>query len=177
MSYWQAFFWGFLILASFIGWGTALNRVLFPAQRVDWGQRAAWGVALSVVVGGVLNLLQRISRTTVLVYLGLGILWWLASWIPPLRQLPRVSGLLQEIAQVKYRQLFLCGVLLVVTLTTVQYAASISGVQRDGPITATMFNPADDFQAYFISPEKMLQTGSMGPDPFSGRRLESSLGG
>jgi len=38
-------------------------------------------------------------------------------------------------------------------------------------------NFTDDFHAYFVFPNKMLQMGSMGPDPFSARRLESALGG
>jgi hypothetical protein len=176
-SYCLAFLWGLVILASFVGWGGAVNRVLFPAQRVDWGQRAAWGVALSVVVGGVLNLRQVISRTAVLVYLGLGIVSWLVGWIPRIRDLSQAKRFFQTPPDVKYRKLFACGIFLVAALITMQYAASISGVQHEGAITATMFNPADDFQAYFVFPEKMLQTGSMGPDPFSGRRLESSLGG
>ena len=41
-----AFGWGFLILLSLIGWGSALNRLLFPTESTDWGQRAAWGLAL-----------------------------------------------------------------------------------------------------------------------------------
>jgi len=131
-SYWLAFAWGLAILASFVGWGGALNRVLFPAQRVDWGQRAAWGVALSVVIGGVLNLLQRISRTTVLVYLGLGIAWCLASWISRIRDLSQIKGLFQTQPDAKYERIFVCGVLLVVALTMIQYAASISGVQQGG---------------------------------------------
>jgi hypothetical protein len=36
---------------------------------------------------------------------------------------------------------------------------------------------ADDYQAYFVFPQKMLQIGSLGTDPFSERRLVSSLGG
>src|SRR5258708_3849278 len=176
-SYWLAFAWGLAILASFVGWGGALNRVLFPAQRVDWGQRAAWGVALSVVIGGVLNLLQRISRTTVLVYLGLGIAWCLASWISRIRGLSQIKGLFQTQPDAKYERIFVCGVLLVVALTMIQYAASISGVQQGGALTTTVFNGDDDFESCFVFPEKMLQTGSMGPDPFSQRRLEASLGG
>ena len=177
VSYWLAFSWGLVILASMVGWGVAVNRLLFPCHRVDWGQRAAWGLALSVVVGGVLNLLQRISRATVLIYLGLGMAWCLASWIPRIRELSQVKGVIQRIAEVKNRQIFGCGVLLVAPLIMIQYAASITGVQHGGPLSPTNFNRGDDFQAYFVFPEKMLQTGSMGPDPFSGRRLESSLGG
>lgn len=42
---------------------------------------------------------------------------------------------------------------------------------------AAGFNNADDYQAYFVFPEKMLQTGSLGNDYFSERRLIGSLGG
>src|SRR5690606_16238225 len=39
------------------------------------------------------------------------------------------------------------------------------------------FNPHDDCHAYLVFPVKMLDTGSMGADPFSERRLVSGLGG
>jgi hypothetical protein len=37
VSYWLALLWGFVILASLVGWGATLNRPLFSTQRVDWG--------------------------------------------------------------------------------------------------------------------------------------------
>jgi hypothetical protein len=46
-----------------------------------------------------------------------------------------------------------------------------------GWVVAQEFNELDDFPAYFVFPAKMLQTGSMGPDPFSERKVFSSLGG
>ena len=39
------------------------------------------------------------------------------------------------------------------------------------------FNLHDDYHAYLVGPVKMLQTGSLGPDPFSERRLVSGYGG
>lgn len=50
-----------------------------------------------------------------------------------------------------------------------QYAGWVS--------TPNEFNLHDDYHADFVFPKKMLQMGSMGPDPFRERRLESSLGG
>ena len=64
-SYLFAFAWGLLILAALVGWGSILGRLLFPTEQTDWALRAAWGLALSVVLGGVLNLGSWISRTTV----------------------------------------------------------------------------------------------------------------
>ena len=39
------------------------------------------------------------------------------------------------------------------------------------------FSHVDDYQAYMVFPAKLLANGSLGPEPFSERRLVSSLGG
>ncbi len=57
-SYFFAFAWGLLA-----GWGAVLSRLHLPRKQIDWALRAAWGLALSVVVGGVLNLGYWIFRT------------------------------------------------------------------------------------------------------------------
>lgn len=123
-------------------------------------------MALSVVVGGVLNLLSCISRVAVLVYLGLGATLWAIDLLirRPWRS-GRVSPPMSESSGPK--PLLIGGMLLVAFLALIQYAGSIRG----------RFNQADDFQAYVVFPEKMLQLGSMGRDPFCTRRLEASLGG
>lgn len=80
MNYYFLFFaWGICILVSPIGWGGAINRILFPKHRVDWGQRAAWGMAWSTCFGGFLNVTWTISQTAVLIYLALGFLYWLVD--------------------------------------------------------------------------------------------------
>ena len=50
--YFISFGWGLCILLSFIGWGSLLKDVVLPKKDIDWGQRAAWGVALSILVEG-----------------------------------------------------------------------------------------------------------------------------
>ena len=172
-SYSLAFGWGLLILLSFVGWGGVLNRLLFPENQKDWGQRAAWGLALSVVVGGVLNLLSLISRTTILAYLGLGIVAWAIDSLVRGRSLFGSLSLGRVPSRLD-RRIFTAGLLVVVFMTLFQYAGSVS---RPGGVDRADFSPHDDFQGYFVFPEKMLQTGNMGRDPFNARRLESSLGG
>jgi hypothetical protein len=178
-SYFFAFSWGILIPVSLTGWGCVLNRLLFPKAQTDWGQRTAWGLALSVVVGGVLNLLSCISRATILVYLGLGVVAWATDCL--LRRSSPSKSASQLVADAhKNRKAELICAALVVLLVLIQYAGSISVARYDypsSPAGPVRFNQADDFQAYFVFPQKMLQLGSMGRDPFSSRRLESSLGG
>ena len=44
-------------------------------------------------------------------------------------------------------------------------------------VVAAPFNESDDLQSYLVFPQKMLQTGHLGADPFSERRIIASLGG
>lgn len=175
-SYLLAFSWGILTLLAFIGWGGVLNRLLFPEDHTDWGQRAAWGLALSVVVGGVLSLLSCISRTTILAYLGLGIVAWAIDSLVRGRSLFGTPSL-DRMPNPLDRRIAAGGLFVVACLALVQYAGSVSVPQHEGAATPANFNPSDDFQGYFVFPERMLQTGTLGRDPFDARRLESSLGG
>jgi len=164
ISYFLSFAWGIWILISFIGWGTAINRFLFPKHRVDWGQRAAWGMASSMCFGGVLNLTWTISQTTVLIYLALGFLYGIVDFYTS-RQL-----FINSVSEFKFdwsERVFILGIFTVVFLNFWHYAGSVYSLNFQG---------LDDYHAYFVYPHKMLQMGSLGPDPFSERRL-SSLGG
>ena len=78
--YFLSFSWGICILLSFIGWGGIINRILFPKYRVEWGQRAAYGIAFTIFVGGVLNATYSIYRTAIFIYLGFGLLYWAISF-------------------------------------------------------------------------------------------------
>jgi hypothetical protein len=177
-SYFLAFTWGFVILVAWIGWGRLLNRILFPEARTDWGQSAAWGLALSVVVGGMLNVLSYISRTTVLVFLGAGVAIWLLDLLT--RRTGEVRSTFPRLADLRSSKSLLVVGALIVLLALIQYAGSVSVSRYDSPSSAAgpvRFNQADDFQAYFVFPEKMMQLGSISPDPFCARQIESSLGG
>jgi hypothetical protein len=175
-SYFLAFAWGIVVLLSLVGWGGVLNRLLFPKDQTDWGQRGAWGLALSVVVGGILNLLSCISRTTILTYLGVGMAAWVLGSL--VRRPLRSKSTSQSLPGARsHKALVLAGVLIVACLALIRYGASISVVRCDARAIRLNCFSVDDFQGYFAFPEKMLQAGSMGRDPFCSRRLESSLGG
>ncbi len=76
IAYFFAFVWGILILLSLIGWGGLINRLFFPEDRVDWGLLAIWGLAFTIFLGGLLNITWMISNTVIVIYLGIGILYW-----------------------------------------------------------------------------------------------------
>lgn len=165
-SYFIAFFWGICILFSLIGWGDMLNRVLFPKNEAYWAQKAAWGIAFSVFIGGILNATWSISPTVILTYIGLGFCYWLTEFYQTRKLF--INSLSQYIQYFRKDRILLIGVLLVLFLMLLRYMGSIA---------TTNFNGHDDYYAYFVFPNKMLQMGSMGPDPFSARRIVSSLGG
>jgi hypothetical protein len=164
--YFLSFAWGICILVSLIGWGGAVNRILFPQYRVDWGQRAAWGIAWSVIFGGLLNVTWTISQATILIYICLGALYGIIdAWANK----TSIADDLNRLINAFKENIFLAiGTVIACLLTAVQYSASVSW---------HTFNLIDDYHAYFVFPQKMLQIGSLGSDPFSERRLVSALGG
>ena len=166
ISYSLSFLWGIWILISFIGWGTAINRLLFPQHRVDWGQRATWGIAGSVILGGLLNVTWTISQAAILIYICSGALYGLIdAWRNKASLANKLNQLIKACQSSKF---FAIGTFIAFLLAFSQYA---------GCVYSYTFNRLDDYPAYFVFPQKMLQIGSLGADPFSGRRLESSLGG
>jgi hypothetical protein len=166
ISYFVSFSWGIWILISLIGWGTAINRLLFPQHRVDWGQRAAWGIAWSVIFGGLLNVTWTISQAAILIYICSGALYGIIdAW----RNKASLANKLNQLIKACQSNKFLAiGTFIAFLLAFSQYA---------GCVYSYTFSVVDDYQAYFVFPQKMLQLGSLGADPFSERRLVSSLGG
>lgn len=164
-SYIFTFIWGLTITLSFIGWGKIINQIMLPKQQFQWGQKACLGIALSIFIGGILNLTWTISKTTILLYLIIGLLSALIN-IYQIRK-PLINSLLNYINQCRQDKLLLLGSIVVLILIFLKYGGSI--VAKD-------FNPHDDYHAYLVLPSKMLQLGSMSIDPFLGRRLPS-LGG
>lgn len=142
-----------------------IKQSLFPKNLVGWGQKASWGMAFSICVGGVLNLTWTISRTTILIYLGLGFLFWLINSCSNRSSL--ITLLKNFLYDCRKDRIFFLGCLTVLGLILVQYS---------GWVYNHRFHP-DDLTGYFVFPNKMLQIGSLGPDPFNARRLITSLGG
>jgi hypothetical protein len=174
-SYLFSFSWGIVVLFSLVGWGSVVSRVLFPKYRIDWGQKAAWGIAFSIFVGGILNVTWAISRATILVYLGAGLLYWLFDTFKT--RLSGIGSLSNRIYDYRKDKIVVIGIFVVFSLLLLQYGGWVSAKAFDYRDDIQAFNWGDDFAAYFVFPKKMLQTGSLGPDPFSERRIVSCLGG
>jgi hypothetical protein len=168
-----AFFWGIAVLLSWVGWGVILNRLLFPGHRADWSLRAVWGVSLLVFLGGILNYARKVSPASILLLMGLGILallldLWLAraSFFESLRLWHR---------DLNADRFLTAAILILAALFLLRYGASVaSPLERQPSFSA--FNAHDDFQAYMVFGNKMLQTGSLDPEPYSERGISASLG-
>ncbi len=177
---WSALAWGVALILGFVGWGRLLARFLAPQARVGWGQCAAWGLAVSVIVGGVLNWLSAISRPLLVGYVAAGValtVWdaGRACFAPRDRRRPGLASFAAD-------PLSACLLIVLVALVGFRFVAA--PVQRSFSPNSTSpdfygvtFNPHDDLHAYLVFPERMLQTGHLGDDPFNTRRLETSLGG
>jgi hypothetical protein len=172
--------WGICILTAFVGWGTLISR-LFVKEPIDWGLRAGWGLALTVCVGGVLNLAEVISPRVVLTWVIVGAAIWLIAFATSRWKLKNARFI--DIGRLRNNRGLTLGSLLVCLLATLQYGAWVSTQIRSGGsyydfprASRLVFNVHDDYHAYFVYPRKMLAAGSLGEDPFSERRL-NALGG
>jgi hypothetical protein len=165
-SFLFAFIWGVVVFFALAGWGWLLGKFLLRKFSPDLAWLEALGLAFSTVVGGLLDLTGAISKTSVTIYLVLGLCLF-AAWLFE-------NGLsLFNNARIYFRSLWNKKTLaflfcLVMAATIFKYTLAVSPGN---------FNIHDDFQAYFVFPDKMLQTGHLGNDPFSERRMVSMLGG
>ena len=166
VAYILSFAWGIFFLVSFIGWGGAINSILFPKHRVDWAQRATWGIAGSVIFGGLLNVTWTISPPTIVIYICSGAVYGIIdAWR---NKTSLAKDLNQLINNFKQNKFWAIGTVVAFIWAAVQYSGWVFWYD---------FNLHDDYHAYFVFPHKMLQIGSLGSDPFSDRRLVSALGG
>src|ERR1700733_1294667 len=166
-SFWVVFVGGVGVICSLIGWGWLVGRALHLRQEgVAAGQSAGLGLAFSTVVGGLFNLAHIISKALLLVYLLIG---FSLAVVIVLRHGASIRA--HAVKALAYLMRHKAVGLLIITvclLTLMKYMAAIS---------PGWFNQEDDYAGYFVFPFKMIQTGSLGQDPFSERRLVSSLGG
>jgi hypothetical protein len=165
-SFLLAFLAGIVIVCSMAGWGWGIFKVLRIRLGDGIGHCAALGLALSTTVGGILNLFYLINPLVLRAYLLAGFL--LGAAVAVSRAVFIRRSVTACFAYLKLHKLHTVGVCLVVVVALAKYSAAVSPGQ---------FNPQDDYHAYFVFPVKMIQTGSLGQDPFSERRVVSSLGG
>jgi len=160
-SFAGALVWAWLLLVSFTGWGRATGK-LFRSPRLPASVACSLGIAAVVFLGGWLNLLHAIYPTVLFAIVGLGLLLYMVSrnqrpeeykWMRFWKNSSRGSKIL---------------ILIALSILALRVAATV----RLG-----MFNVTDDSPAYLVFPHKMLAVHNFANDPFSDRRIISSLGG
>lgn len=165
MLFLASFFWGLVLLSCFIGWGFLVSRIVFGKSSVILGLKAVIGLSFVLLLGGVLNLFEIITKQSIFVLVFLGCLLFLIQvWD---------SRFLMKDYFSKFN--FSCfknlnNWLLILLLGFIVFNYSLNVFNQK-------FHGYDDYQTYLAFPAKMIQTGSLGIDPYAETRVVTSLGG
>jgi len=153
--------WVWLLLVSFVGWGRVAGRAAH-VKKLPASVTCALGISIAIFLGGLLNLVHGLypGISIGFVFAGLA-LYGLSYKETPDKYRWRIF----------WRQATPCGKILAVAAIAV-LAFRVAGTLRLG-----MFNNLDDGPAYLVFAHKLLATHSFAFDPFSDRRVISSLGG
>jgi hypothetical protein len=156
-DYWVPFFWGLVILASWLGWGQVAQRLLgLGARRIDWGLRGGWGLAVTLMIGGLLQLPRFATQNILMILALIGAAIWALTLYSELRA---PAARLRLLSGVRRQRILLYIPLLILLLFL--YATSVQAFD---------VNWWDDLPAYLVMVKRLQQTGAI-LDPYSWRRL------
>lgn len=160
-----AILWSVTILFSLLGWGWF---VVSPSSKKDYslGEMGVFGMAFSMIFGGVLNVLKLISPFSIKLFVFAGALLFFIYCSKQHRQI--ITGIRSGILIVRSNKFILFFSIAIAVFISIRLLMSLSFYG---------FHGFDDEAGYLAFPHKMIETGELGPDPFSERRLVSSLGG
>lgn len=153
-----------LVLSAWIGWGVWVAAAV--RRRSAWPEEALLGVSLIIAVGGWLNLASMISPQLWIALTAAGALTCAVRYRA--RILRPANPLIFDALSRPPAQRLLWGLLL---------PLSVIGVTAAYALLASYHHPLDDPSYYLTMAQKMLQTGGLGTDPFSERRMTTALGG
>jgi hypothetical protein len=158
--------WCALLFLSIAGYGAVLLR-LFAIRRPSLTLAATSGFGVVIFLGGCLNLLHAITAPILIAFTILGLLAAILLRIT-LNETDASSTipLLQKSSAASKAVPYL---LLVTALVFVVRIAATVHTQS--------YQASDDYNFYLAAPEKMLQLHHYAADPFSERRIMSSIGG
>lgn len=160
-DFFYAIGFGWLLLVSLNGWGQLTTKLL-RIQNLPASMACAVGIAITIVLGGVLNLAHALYLA---VFFTLGVIGLISyvlfrsrrphayRWNDFWNSAPRLA------------RIFLLGALLLLIL---RVAATVR---------LASFNVSDDSSAYLVLPQKMISVHHFAVDPFCDRRMISSVGG
>ena len=163
MHYLVVLVWSVLNLLAYIGYGYYPLRVAGVAPR--WPFAGAIGTAIIIAVGGILNLLELLTRPVLIAIVICGTVLWVLAYR---NQWGRIRGEIRAF----WRDISgnpRKSAISVVLLTLL--AASFFG-----NIVTYRFKPEDDLVAYADYAVQTAQLGTLPTNPFGERRIQSSLG-
>lgn len=150
-----------LLLVSFCGYGFILHSILLSRRKDFEYLIPGLGIASVVLLGGYLNFFHQAGRMSAILISLVGLL--LAIW----GVIKRVST-----SKINYRRSHNLKSFFLPTFATLfaMHLYALGVLNRN-------FNVHDDFEGYFAFAKMMNQTGTLGEQVFSERRLVSSVGG
>lgn len=156
-----ALLWAGLLLVSFIGWGKLAARLL-RVRPLPASVACSLGIGVVIFLGGWLNLAHGIYAGVLVATAMVGLLsyFWLR------KERPEAYA---------WRSLWTrasAGTRVILLLALLIFLCRIAATVRLGT-----FRVDDDGAAYLAFPQKMLAAHHFAADPFSDRRVISSLGG
>lgn len=160
-----AILWSVLLLLSIAGFGSLLLR-LAGVRRTSLATAATAGFAFVLLLGGLLNLRGLIAIPVLYGFLALGLLAGALGWFESHQTNPdQVSSIVRP-----SRNSWAANCLLIIF-------ALMFALRLGASVHTPYYQISDDYNFYLASPVKMLETHHFAPDPFSERRIMSSLGG
>lgn len=153
--------WGWLLLVASTGWGRFIDK-LIRIEPVPASIACSLGIAGVIFAGGLLNLAHALFPAVLVALVVLGLFLYGATYRtrPPLYKWTSFWRLASPQARF----------LMVAALVILTFRAAAT-------VRLGMFNSLDDGAAYLVFPHKLLASHAFAFDPFSDRRVISSLGG
>lgn len=159
----EALCWATAIFAAIAGYGAAALKLLH-LRRPSLPLAAVSGFAVLTLIGGLLNLGGLISQSVRLAMVAFGAVGFILFAPCSTWAIPGIKG-----ESVRRSSRWTLSVLLV--------AAFVFLVRFSASVHTPYYQHDDDYNFYLAAPVKMAALHQYAPDPFSERRVMSSLGG
>ncbi len=160
----EALLWCVLLFVSIAGYG-ALGLRIFNVRRPSIALAATSGFGVVIFLGGCLNLLHAITAPILIALIVFGVLAAIF-----LRITLTETESQSEVATQPTSSSTVATLILLV-------AAVIFVVRLGATVHSGGYQAGDDYNFYLGTPKKMLQLHHYAADPFSERRIMSSIGG
>ena len=162
----EALLWCALLFLSIAGYGALLLR-LFNIRRPSITLAATSGFGVVIFLGGCLNLLHLITAPILIAITILGLLAAILLRITiDITEALTSPSLFQKTSWASKL------VPLLLILTALVFIVRIAAT-----VHTQSYQASDDYNFYLAAPAKMLQLHHYAADPFSERRIMSSIGG